>query len=167
MNMEQNDFENEVRLIRPKLYLLAFRYVQNEEDAEDVTQDVLLKLWSIRQTLEEYRSVEALAMIITKHVCLNRLRGNKYLETGMEETEKMEAPDSPEESLIEQEEYDRLMKIMNQLPDIQQATLRMKHIDGLEVEEIARITGTKEVTVRTNLSRARKKIMNYFINDKI
>jgi RNA polymerase sigma-70 factor (ECF subfamily) len=167
MNMEQNDFENEVRLIRPKLYLLAFRYVQNEEDAEDVTQDVLLKLWSIRQTLEEYRSVEALAMVITKHICLNRLRENKYLETGMEETEKMEDPGSPEESLIEQEEYDRLMKVMDQLPDIQQATLRMKHIDGLEVEEIARITGTKEVTVRTNLSRARKKIMNYFINDKI
>ena len=54
------------------------------------------------------------------------------------------------------------MELISQLPDVQQATLRMKHIDGMEVSEIASTIGSTENAVRVNLARARKKILSYF-----
>jgi len=54
------------------------------------------------------------------------------------------------------------MRIIDQLPEIQQNILRMKHIDGFEIEEIVGITGSKPEAVRMNLSRARKKVRDVF-----
>ena len=56
-----------------------------------------------------------------------------------------------------------LLELIATLPDLQQAILRMKHIDGFEVEEIARLTGSTVIAVRTNLSRARKKVREQFM----
>ncbi len=159
--MEQKDFEIEVSRIRPHLLQQALRYLGNSDDAEDVTQETLLKLWSMRQQLEQYHSTEALAMTMTKHLCFNRLRTAVYPMCDWSKDDISDG-ETPEDSYIEKEEERRILEAMKTLPDVQQATLRMKHIDGLEVSEIARITGTSEVGVRTNLSRARKKMLNYF-----
>lgn len=159
--MEQKDFEIEVGRIRPHLLQQALRYLGNADDAEDVTQEALLKLWSMRQQLEQYHSIEALAMTMTKHLCLNRLRTAMYSMSDWTQNDMTDG-ETPEDAYIEKEEERQILKVMKTLPDVQQATLRMKHIDGLEISEIARITGTSEVGVRTNLSRARKKMLNYF-----
>jgi RNA polymerase sigma-70 factor (ECF subfamily) len=58
-----------------------------------------------------------------------------------------------------------LLEMIARLPDLQQAVLRMKHVEGFEVEEIAQLTGTNPVAVRTNLSRARKKIREQFLKN--
>lgn len=162
--MERKEFETEVNQIRPHLLRQAIRYLQDKDDAEDITQEVLLKLWSMRLQLEEYRSVEALALVITKHLCLNRLRLQLHPREDLDKVDKADENENPEVSLIDKEQYARLLILIDKLPDVQQATLRMKHIDGMEISEIARITGSEEVTVRTNLSRARKKIAELFIN---
>lgn len=159
--MEQKDFEIEAKRIRPLLYRQALHYLNNSDDADDVAQEVLIKLWSIRRQLEEYRSVEALALVITKHLCFNRLRKVTYQMCDWSK-ENITDETTPEDVYITKEEAGCIEKMIKTLPDIQQATLRMKHIDGLEVAEIARIIGSSEVAVRTNLSRARKKMMNYF-----
>lgn len=61
--------------MRPALLRMAIRYLEDSDDAEDVVQDVLLKLWFLREKLDEYRSVDALAIVVTKHLCINRMRG--------------------------------------------------------------------------------------------
>ena len=55
-----------------------------------------------------------------------------------------------------------VMQIIDRLPDLQQSILRMKHIDGFEIDEIAEITGSRPESVRMNLSRARKKVKEMF-----
>jgi RNA polymerase sigma-70 factor (ECF subfamily) len=71
--------------------------------------------------------------------------------------------DTPEQDLMRGERMDELLALIETLPDLQQAILRMKHIEGMEVEEIARLTGSTPVAVRTNLSRARKKVREQFL----
>lgn len=61
--------------MRPALLRMAIRYLEDSDEAEDAVQDVLLKLWFLRDRLDQYRSVDALAIVITKHLCINRLRG--------------------------------------------------------------------------------------------
>ena len=71
VNMERQEFEIEAKRIRPALLRMAERYMESADDAEDVIQEVLLKLWFLRERLDNYRSIDALAVVITKHLCVS------------------------------------------------------------------------------------------------
>lgn len=142
---------------------LAVRYMEDADEAEDVIQDVLLKLWFLRDKLDGYRSVDALAAVITKHLCINTLRGARMETVDLEQGMAIDGGDTADKKLLETEETDEILRAIASLPNLQQAVLRMKHIEGFEVEEIARLTGSTPIAVRTNLSRARKKIREQFI----
>lgn len=149
--------------MRPALLRLAMRYTEDPDEAEDVIQDVLLKLWFLRERLDRYRSIDSLAMVITKHLCINRRRDRHIELVGLEEGMGILMEDTPEREMMRDEQMEELLALIGKLPDLQQAILRMKHIEGFEVEEIARLTGSNPVAVRTNLSRARKKIREQFL----
>ena len=160
--MQPKEFEIEAMRIRPHLFREALRWLEDADEAEDIVQDVLLKLWSMKENLETYDSVEALAVVMAKRLSLNRLRNRRKLTCEEEMPDKGDY-DTPEHRYISQEEESKIEKLILSLPDTQQTILRMKHIDGLETSEIARLIGCKESTVRSNLMRARKKILTYFI----
>lgn len=149
--------------MRPALLRLAMRYTEDSDEAEDVIQEVLLKLWFLRERLDSYRSIDALAVVITKHLCINRRRGEHLVKVTLEEGLDIMGEENPEIKLVEEERMEELVAMIAELPDLQQAVLRMKHIEGFEVEEIARLTGSNPIAVRTNLSRARKKIREQFL----
>ncbi|MDE5676426.1 RNA polymerase sigma factor [Phocaeicola sp.] len=149
--------------MRPALLRMALRYLENPDEAEDVVQDALLKLWFLRDRLDQYRSVDALAIIIIKHLCINRLRGIRIVKVELEQGISIVGGENPEMKLVEEENMQEILEVINTLPDLQQAILRMKHLEGFEVEEIARLMGSTPVAVRTNLSRARKKVREQFI----
>ena len=130
--MEQEQFKKEILPLREKLFLYARRLLDNPEDAEDIMQEVFLKLWYMRGELDYYNNVMALSVQITKH--------------------QLEQKDSLE----------HVMRLINKLPGLQQTILRMKHVDGFEVEEIAGLTGSTPEAVRMNLSRARKRVREQF-----
>ena len=161
--MEQHKFEIEAKRMRPSILRLAMHYTEDEDEAEDVVQEVLLKLWFLRERLESYRSIDALAMVITRHLCLNRKRERHLEKVPLEEGRTIIGEDSPEWMIIQEEKMDEILKLIAGLPDLQQAVLRMKHVEGFEVEEIARLTGSNPIAVRTNLSRARKKVREEFL----
>lgn len=163
MNMEKQQFEIEAQRMRPTLLRLAVRYMEDTDEAEDIIQDVLLKLWFLRANLDRYRSVDALALVITKHLCINQLRKSKAEFVDLEQSIGMDSGEAADKSLLESEEMEEALQAITTLPDLQQAVLRMKHIEGFEVEEIARLTGSTPIAVRTNLSRARKRIREQFI----
>ena len=75
--MNQKDFMYRVNPFKDKLFRLAKRLLVSTEEAEDATQEVLFKLWSKNEQLEEYKSVEAMALTMTKNYCLDQLKSNK------------------------------------------------------------------------------------------
>lgn len=161
--MEQKEFETLIRQIRPKLYAEALRLLTDSDEAEDVTQETVLKLWTIRQQLEIYRSMEALAVVMVRRLALSRKRVATTIPLSNWQQTDTDSIDSPEDLLISREEETKVIKMISTLPDTQQTVLRMKHIDGLETSEIARITGSSEEAIRQNLSRARKRILKTFL----
>ena len=156
--MEQKDFEIFVLQTRLKLLRSAEILLKDADDAEDAVQDTVFKLWAMRNRLDEYRSVEALSMVVLRRICLNRLRRADFdLSPTVPDTEP-----SAEQQLIGREEQERVEKLIASLPDKQQTILRMKHAEGLETVTIAQLTGISEEAVRQNLSRARRRILKYF-----
>ncbi len=161
--MEQERFEIEILPLRPRLMQLAKRLLPENGMQEDVVQETMIKLWLMRNQLDKYRSIEALAIVITRHLCYDILRKGIYNRVDLSAAENINTASTPEDELLQQEETNRLLKIISLLPDMQQSILQMKHIDGLEVAEIARITGGSPDSIRMNLSRARKRIKELFI----
>ena len=153
----------EAKLMRPALLRMAIRYLEDSDEAEDAVQDALLKLWFLRDRLDQYRSVDALAIVITKHLCINRLRGTRIEKVDLEQGISIGGGENPEMKLVEEENMQEILEVIGTLPDLQQSILRMKHLEGFEVEEIARLTGSTPVAVRTNLSRARKRVKEQFM----
>ena len=165
--MEQEQFKQEVLPLRKQLLFYAQRFLGNPEEAEDVIQEVLLKLWYMRENLAKYDSIPALSMQLTKNLCLNRI---KTLSRKQEELDNVfiesEMP-SPYTQLEQKDSIAHVMKIIDRLPDLQQTVLRMRHIDGFEIDEIAEITGSKPESVRMNLSRARKKVKEIYFKMQV
>ena len=148
--------------LRGKLLSYAKRLLNDPAEAEDVVQDTYLKLWFMRAELDKYISVMALSTQITKHFCLNKLR-ERQREYEELNSVTVECPTpNPDAALEQKESVSHLMRIIDRLPESQQAVLKMKHIDGYEIEEIAAITGSAPEAIRVNLSRARKKVKELF-----
>ena len=133
--------------MRPALLRMAIRYLEDSDEAEDAVQDVLLKLWFLRDRLDQYRSVDALAIVITKHLCINRLRGIRIEKVDLEQGISIGGGENPEMKLVEEENMQEILEVIGTLPDLQQSILRMKHLEGFEVEEIARLTGSTPVEI--------------------
>ncbi len=156
--MKQSEFLNVVMPFKDKLYRLAKRLLVSTEEAEDATQEILLKLWTKKQVMESYNNVEAFAMTMTKNFCLDRLKskqaGNLKLvhsNYGDENTslqKQVEARDSV--SLVE--------RIMEELPEQQKLVLQLRDIEQYNFDEIENLLGMKPTAIRVTLSRARKTV---------
>lgn len=160
--MQKIEFEILIRQIRPRLHQEALYYLTDKDEAEDTTQEVVLKLWAMQEQLDAYRNVEALAVVMVRHLALNRKKASPTIPLTDSRHVDISINDTPESLYIDHEEEMKVMRLIKTLPDAQQTVLRMKHIDGLETSEIACITGSNEEAVRQNLSRARKKILKMF-----
>ena len=160
--MEQERFKKEVLPVRERLLLYVRKLLDDPDDAEDVVQEVFLKLWYTRDVLDRYQNLPALATRIAQRLCLNRLKTRGRMEGDLSECLALSDDTTPYTQLERKENVERVMRIIDMLPGLQQAILRMRHVDGLEVDEIAGLTGSTPEAIRMNLSRARKRVRDQF-----
>jgi len=161
--MSQERFKAEILPIRERLLHIAQRILVEEQEAEDAVQEVLLKLWHTRDSLDKYESPAAFATTVTKNHCLDRLKIKNRQESLDESYYARAGNDNPYLQLERKNTEEVLQKIIENLPPLQQAIIRMKDMEEYEVEEIAEITGTNVEAVRVNLSRARKRVREEYI----
>lgn len=158
--MTAEEYQTEAAHIRPELTAIARRYLSDDVGAEDVVQDALLRLWTMREDLRS--PMAPLARVIVRHLCVNMLRRTRPTT----EIGDMSVADDEGDS---HEAVERMMAIIATLPPVQQTILQLRHVDGMEMAEIARLTGMGEAAVRKALSRARlavrRKYMETYINN--
>jgi RNA polymerase sigma-70 factor (ECF subfamily) len=161
--MTQEEYKDEAQRLRPQLMQMAQRYL-NDDDAEDTVQDVLLRLWQMVDTLR--MPIDALATVLVRNFCIDRLRrrrpsqvlANDYEQAN--ETEK--GYGSATEGRESDERIERVLAMIDTLPTMQQTILRLRHIEGMEMREIAELTGSSEVAIRKTLSRARQALKQQY-----
>jgi len=150
--MTQEEYKEEARRLRPRLLQTARRYL-NEDDAEDTVQDVLLRLWQMVDTLR--MPIDALATVLVRNFCVDRLRRQK---PSLALTASYEQADETETD----ERIERVLAMIDTLPTLQQTILRLRHIEGMGMKEIAELTGSSEVAIRKTLSRARQTLKQQY-----
>ena len=156
--MNQNDFIETVNPFRDKLFRLAKRLLVSTEEAEDATQEVLVKLWNKKNILMEYRSIEAFAMTLTKNYCLDQLKSKRAGNLTIDKSSFNEPTNTVAEKFENDDSLRWVEKIINQLPEQQRINIQLRDIEQYEFVEIAKIVEMNESAIRTTLSRARKTI---------
>ena len=159
--MNQHEFMQLVNPFRDKLFRLAKRLLVSTEEAEDATQEVLVKLWNKNEGLGEYRSVEALAMTMTKNFCLDQLKSKRAGNLKIVHNNFTDREASLQQKVEDCDSWEWVEKIINQLPQQQQLIVQMRDIEQYQFNEIAEILEMQETAVRVALSRARKTIRDF------
>ena len=158
MIRELSEFENLFRLHYSKLCSYANLFLNDPDASEDVVQEVFIKLWNRRDKLDEYRSVEALAMVTTKNLCLDKIKGKRYPVENME-NHRLFLENIPGETNADYSDVIHgIHQAMKTLPQQQQIIVHLRDIEGYEFAEIADILEMNENAIRVALSRARKRI---------
>ncbi len=158
--MKSSEFKLLVMPYSSRLYRMAFRLMNNREEAEDVVQEVYVKLWNMRHELSKIKSIEAMAIRITRNLCLDQLRRRKLNQEAMA-AEKIPSPaqsSTPEEDLERNEEIDLIRTLIQALPEPQRSLVHLRHLEGKEYEEIAETVNMKVNAIRVSISRARKQM---------
>ena len=132
-------------------------YGAGKDEAEDIAQDVMLRLWQMHEELERFRSVEAIVALMAKHLIRNHQR-RKPSEV-LDEAMIVSMNTSPHEELEIRENEEWLLSKLQQLPTTQRTLLYMRQVERKSHEEIATLLGIEVTSVSTLLARARRTLL--------
>jgi len=156
--MKQAEFLNTVLPFKDKLFRMAKRLLVSTEEAEDATQEILIKLWSKKNKMESYKNVEAFAMTMTKNFCLDRLKSKQAGNLKLVHTNYTDANTSLQGQLEAIDSINWVERIMEELPEQQKMVLQLRDVEQYEYEEIEKLLDMKPTAIRVALSRARKTV---------
>ncbi len=137
--MDSQEFKQHVFPSRDRLFRMAKLLLGSREEAEDALQDVLLRLWDNRQQLTVYNSVEALAVRITRNLCLDRLkyRQNRKMVDLVHLTHR--AGSHPPEQLTERADTARSgPRLYAELPETQRVVLHLRETEEYSLKKLSR-----------------------------
>lgn len=165
--MSLKAFKTRVLPVKDKLYRFALRYLKDEDEARDVVQDVLIKVWNQRENMDQLENMEAWCMRLTRNLSLDRLKSkrNKYTDP-MKEGFDISSGDN--ETPYRTAEMSDMMKsigsFIQALPDKQRQVIQLRDVEGYSYKEISDIMEIDMNQVKVNLFRARKAVKENLIN---
>ena len=151
------NFQHDILPLKDKLFRMALRITMHHEEAEDVVQEVMIKMWNQRERLAEIESLEAYAMTLCRNQALDsqRKKSRRVLITDAPEAEN--APkENPYDRIYAQDELRNVHRIMALLPEKQRLCMHLRDFEGRNYNEIAEIMQISSDQVRINIFRARK-----------
>ena len=163
--MKEISFRNDVLPLKNKLFRLALRITLNREEAKDIVQDTLIKVWNARDKWQELESIEAYSLTIAHNLSLDRIKKMNNQNDSLEEqkVERLdESSSTPSERMIQKDKLDIVRRIINELPEKQRSCLQLRDIEGKAYKEIATILSITEEQVKINIFRARQTVRQRF-----
>ena len=158
------DFHQRVLPVRDKLYRFAHRLLGSSEEAEDVVQEVLIKVWNKGQDMQEYLNMEAWCMRLTKNLSLDKIRTRKIQVAPTEAEQAWDFREVCPEHLLEiKEQLEEVHAVIASLPEKQKMVIQLRDIEGYSYQEISQILEIPMNQVKVNLHRARKQVKQQLI----
>lgn len=156
--MTQTEFLNIVMPFKDKVFRLAKRLLVSREEAEDATQEVILKLWKNKAKMEQYKNVEAFSMTMTKNFCLDKLKSKQAQNLKIVHSNYQDHNVALQKQIEVNDSLKWVAKIIEDLPEQQKMVVQLRDIEQYDNDEIAKMLDMNPTAVRVALSRARKAI---------
>ena len=150
-----------------RIYTLALSYLKSPEAAQDIVQDIFIKIWTNKQSLLHVREFKPYIFVSARNLIISSLR-NKVFHVSLDPDEPVEEEIFfPERQFSYRESLDMLHKAIEQLPLQQRTAYNLSRNQGLRYEEIAQQMGISPLTVRTHISKALHFIRKYLTDNGI
>ena len=162
--MKIEEFKNKILPLRDKLFRLALRIMRSTEDAEDVVQEVMLKMWYSREDWERIGNKEAYCCRMVRNISLGKIGLKEYGNETLDEHWELRLEEERPDERIEKDDNLRwLHELIGRLPEKQRTVIQLRDIEGMSYREIAACMAVSEEQVKVNLFRARKEIREMFL----
>ena len=155
--MDRSAFEQQARSWRKKALQVSINCGVGREEAEDIAQDVMLRLWQMHDDLDRYEKPEALVALMSRHLLRNHQRRRK--QQLIDEAMVVSLSSSPHDLLEMKDDDAWLEKRLRQLPTTQRTLLYLREVERRSHEDIARLLGIETTSVSTLLARARRTLL--------
>ena len=144
--------------LQERFYRVAYYLLEDRADALDAVQDLYVKLWKMRDSLDLVRNPGAYGALLVRNLCIDRIR---RLTPAEELPDDLPGREPPDGALEAKETLGILMQAIERLPDSQRNLAKLHLLQGLSYEEIAAQTGLSPLNIRVQVSLARKKLKQY------
>jgi RNA polymerase sigma-70 factor (ECF subfamily) len=163
------DFRHDILPLKNIIFRTALRIILNREEAEDIVQDTLMKLWERRDELEKVENLEAFALTMARNLAIDRKEKMDNQHMSLEE-EEHDRPDdrqgNTDSGVMRQETRSFINDIINALPEKQRTILQLRDIEGKSYKEIANVLSISESDVKVTLFRARNEMKEKILQKK-
>ena len=156
--MEEKEFIHIAKELRERAYVASLRLGADDAQAEDVAQEVMLRLWQMHESLEVKR-LGNMASIMARNLTIDQQRSVHAVSIEEEHVSRFVDTSEPMQRLEESENEEWLRQKLKQLPRTQQTILHLRQVERLTHREIAERLGLQETSISTLLARARKSLL--------
>lgn len=163
--MQKIDFRKDILPLKDKLFRLALRITFDRAEAEDIVQEMMIRVWNKRDEWDELESVEAYCLTVARNLAIDRSE-KKDSQTVKLTIEAEQTPDasSPYDRLVNKERLKLVHRLVGELPEKQRLIMQLRDVEGKSYKEIAAALRLTEEQVKVNLFRARQKVKQKFID---
>ena len=163
--MTLKEFTYQLVGLKDKLFRFSSRIVGDDEIAEDVVQDVVIKMWDKRESRDEYQNLEAYCMRMTKNLSIDKTRAKSFQNVSLDKApEQIQDSHNPYQQTAENDTVFHVHQLMQDLPEKQRMVMQLRDIEGLEYKEISAALELPLNQIKVNLFRARKSIRKQLLN---
>lgn len=153
---------------KDKLYRFSLNMLGNTFDAEDIMQELMIKIWNRIDQYNEIENKEAWCMTVTRNMCIDKVRNKKASVQDISDYHHLkDASDTPDKTLEQNERFGNIMALVNQLPEKQRMIIHLRDVEGYSYQEIADLTETTLDFVKVSLHRARKALKEELLKRNI
>ena len=154
--MKNNETKQMDINLQNKIYRIVLRIVNNIPEAEDVVQEVLIKIWKKKEELASIENKEGYYMMMAKNQALDSLRKRKIKATNIDDHYDLKDKQATPDQIYERKDKMKsLLELIDNLPEKQKIVIHLRDIEGYSYKEVAHISGLTTDQVKINLHRAR------------
>lgn len=138
-----------------RLYAYCFQFTKSGEDAEEIVQDVFLRLWNVRESIRQEETLRSLLFIMSKHYLINAYHDNinsPIFEDYVDYQEKLSVNGNAQNHLEYEDFLGQVKQALKQLPKTQQAVIELSRLKDMSTSEIAEQLSLSEQTVKNQMT---------------
>ena len=164
--MKPISFQSDILPLKNELFRMALRITQNREEAEDVVQETMIKVWNRRDQWDQLESIEAFCLTICRNLSLDKLRrmDNQVQSLGddIDPTDFSHSA-NPEQVAIQNDRTQTVRQLISELPERLRTCMQLRDIEGKSYRDIATVLDITEQQVKVNIFRARQAVRERYL----
>jgi RNA polymerase sigma-70 factor (ECF subfamily) len=156
--MNTEEFQKKVFPLKNKLFRFSYSFLKSSEDARDVVQEVMMKIWDRRDEMREVLNWEAWMMRMTRNMSLDKLKSKHRQWSELDKLPLVSGGSNPQQITESRDMLEIVKKSIATLPVKQQQVIRLRDMEGYTYKEISELLEIDISQVKVYLFRARKKV---------